>query len=80
MSIVEDTILGTCTYNYNGLGTRVSTNITTPIDTIQSEYYYDITREHHNLIMLEYVDKHQKYFGEMVWKDLKKNIGKAMLY
>ena len=62
MSIVEDTILGTCTYNYNGLGTRVSTNITTPIDTIQSEYYYDITREHHNLIMLEYVDKHQKYF------------------
>lgn len=62
MSIAEDGIAGTCTYSYNGLGTRVSSNINTPTDSIRSEYYYDGTRGHHNLIMMEYGGRHQKYY------------------
>lgn len=61
MSMAKDALVGECSYSYNGMGNRVSSSMELFGDNVKTEYYFDMAKAHHNLLMRERGNNCQKY-------------------
>lgn len=61
ITMAREALAGECSYLYNGMGERISADKKSAGNGTHTEYYYDMTKQHHNLLMQERGNRKQKY-------------------
>ncbi len=77
ITMAREALAGECSFLYNGLGNRISADMKSAGNGIRTEYYYDMTKQHHNLLMQEGGNNKQKYLWGIDFEGMEDDRGQS---